>query len=126
VQDAVRVAKKVNRPNFGVTFNLCHCLMVGDEDKIPELLAEAMPHLFLVSINGADTGAGRTSWARLIRPLDEGSKDLLPVLKKLKELGYAGPIGLQGFGVKLPQGENIKRSWSAWQKLNERLSKEGR
>lgn len=124
VQDAVRVAKKVNRPNFGVTFNLCHCLMVGDEEKIPDLLTEAMPYLFLVSINGADTGAGRTSWGRLIRPLDEGSKDMLPVLKKLKELGYRGPIGLQGYAVKLPDGENIKRSWAAWQKLNERLLKE--
>ena len=126
VQDAVRIAKKVNRPNFGVTFNLCHCLMVGDEEKIPDLLTEALPYLFLVSINGADTGAGRTSWSRLIRPLDEGTKDLLPVLKKLKELGYRGPIGLQGYAVKLPDGENIKRSWAAWQKLNERLSKEGK
>ncbi|MDD4871125.1 MAG: sugar phosphate isomerase/epimerase [Kiritimatiellae bacterium] len=126
VQDAVRVAKKVNRPNFGVTFNLCHCLMVGDEEKIPELLTEAMPHLFLVTINGADTGAGRTKWDRLIRPLDEGTKDLLPILKKLRELGYHGPIGLQGYAVKLPAGENIKRSWTAWQKLNERLAKENK
>ncbi len=124
IQDAVRIAKKVNRPNFGVTFNLCHCLMVGDEEKIPELLTESLPYLFLVTINGADTGAGRTKWDRLIRPLDEGSKDLLPVLKRLKNLGYRGPIGLQGYGVKLPEGENLKRSWAAWQKLNKRLAEE--
>lgn len=36
--------------------------MVGDEAKIHELLADAAPHLFVVTINGADTGAGRTSW----------------------------------------------------------------
>lgn len=124
VQDAVRVAKKVNRPNFGVTFNLCHCLMVGDEERIHDLLKEALPHLFLVTINGADTGAGRTKWDRLIRPLDEGSMDLLPVLKTLKNLGYRGPIGLQGYGVKLPAGENLKRSWSGWLKLNKRLAEE--
>ncbi len=53
VQDAVRLAKKVDRKNFGVTFNLCHCLMVGDEAKIPALLPDAAPYLFLVTINGA-------------------------------------------------------------------------
>src|SRR5436305_2175112 len=33
IQDAIRLAEKVNRKNLGVTFNLCHCLMVGDEEK---------------------------------------------------------------------------------------------
>ncbi|MGO9479397.1 MAG: sugar phosphate isomerase/epimerase family protein, partial [Limisphaerales bacterium] len=107
VQDAVRLAKLVNRPNFGATFNLCHCLMVGDEGKIPELLAEASPHLFLVTINGADAGAATPGWDRLIQPLDAGSYDVGIVLRKLKELNYAGPIGLQGYGVKLPVKENL-------------------
>ncbi|MEI6809757.1 MAG: sugar phosphate isomerase/epimerase family protein [bacterium] len=123
VQDAIRIARKVNRPNFGVTFNLCHCLMVGDEAKIPELLTQAGKHLFLVTIDGADKDAGGTNWDRLIRPLDEGSMDLLPILKKLREIGYSGPIGLQGYGVKVPPLENLTRSWKAWQKYNERLLK---
>ncbi len=118
VQDAVRLAKKVDRKNLGVTFNLCHCLMVGDEAKIPELLTEAAPHLFVVTINGADTGAARTSWGRLIRPLDEGSFDVRAVLKKLQALKYAGPIGLQGYGVNLPPKTNLTRSLSAWRKLS--------
>ena len=121
IQDAVRLARKVNRPNFGVTFNLCHCLMVGDEAKIPDLLAEAKPYLFLVTINGADTGAGGTSWGRLIRPLDEGNLDLLPILQALRELGYAGPIGLQGYGVKIPPQENVTRAMQAWKKYGERF-----
>lgn len=117
VQDAVRLAKLVNRPNLGATFNLCHCLMVGDEAKIPELLTEAAPYLFLVTINGADAGAAATSWDRLIQPLDAGSYDVGMVLRKLKELKYAGPIGLQGYGVKLPVKENILRSMAGWRKL---------
>jgi sugar phosphate isomerase/epimerase len=120
VQDAVRVAKKVNRKNFGVTFNLCHCLMAGDEAQIPKLLADAAPHLFLVTINGADGGAGKRTWNRLIRPLDEGSYDVNRVLKKLADLNYTGPIGLQGYGVKIPAKENLTRSMAAWRKLNER------
>ena len=118
VQDAVRLAKRVNRPNFGATFNLCHCLMVGDEAKIPELLAEAAPHLFLVTINGADAGAAATSWNRLIQPLDAGSYDVGIVLRKLQELHYTGPIGLQGYGVKLPVKENLLRSVNGWRKLH--------
>lgn len=120
VQDAVRLAKKVGRKNFGATFNLCHCLMAGDEAKIPELLAEAAPHLFLVTVNGADAGAARTKWNRVIQPLDQGSYDVSIVLKKLRELKYTGPIGLQGFSVSIPVPDNLTRSMSAWRHLNER------
>ena len=118
VQDAVRLAKKVDRKNLGVTFNLCHCLMVGDESNVSELLTQAAPHLFLVTINGADRGAAHTSWDRLIRPLDEGSLDLVALLKQLRALNYTGPIGLQGYGVKLAPKENLDRSIVAWQKLS--------
>lgn len=117
VQDAVRLAKRVDRPNLGATFNLCHCLMVGDETNIPELLTQASPHLFLVTINGADAGAARTDWNRLIQPLDAGSYDVEIVLRKLKELNYQGPIGLQGYGVNLPVKDNLQRSMAAWHKL---------
>src|SRR5207249_5103093 len=37
--DATRLAKVVAHPHFGVTFNLCHCLALGDEKRIPALLA---------------------------------------------------------------------------------------
>jgi len=122
VQDAVRVAKAVNRKNFGVTFNLCHSLMVGDEAKIPALLADAAPYLFLVTINGADGGKPNSSWNELIRPLDEGSFDLRGVLHTLEELRYTGPIGLQGYGLKIPATENLVRSMVAWRRLNSSLS----
>ena len=118
VQDAVRVAKAVSRKNLGVTFNLCHCLMVGDEAKIPELLAEAKPYLFLVTLNGADSGKPNSDWDHLIRPLDEGSYDTGRLLRTLDELHYRGPIGLQGYGVKLPAKDNLTRSMSAWHRLN--------
>lgn len=118
VQDAVRVAKAVNRKNFGVTFNLCHCLMVGDEAKIPALLADAAPYLFLVTINGADSGKPNSSWNDLIRPLDEGSFEVRSFLHKLEELHYTGPIGLQGYGLKIPLKENLARSMVAWHRLN--------
>ena len=36
-----RAAKVVRHPQFGVCFNLCHALAMGDEEKIPALLEEA-------------------------------------------------------------------------------------
>ena len=118
MQDAVRVAKAVNRKNFGVTLNLCHCLMVGDEPKISELLAEAAPYLFLVTINGANSGKANGNWNELIRPLDEGSFDMRRFLHALEEVHYTGPIGLQGYGLKIPVQKNLSRSMVAWQRLN--------
>jgi sugar phosphate isomerase/epimerase len=117
VQDAVRVAKKVDRKNFGVGFNLCHCLKVGDEARIPELLAEAAPHLFIVTVNGADAGAAGAGWDRLIQTLDRGTYDLKPLLKRLDEVGFRGPIAAQGYGIPGDVRENLTRSMEAWKRI---------
>jgi sugar phosphate isomerase/epimerase len=117
VGDAVRLAKQVNRANFGVTFNLCHSLMVGEEARIPALLKEAMPYLFVVTINGADSGAARTTWERLIRPLGEGSYDVSAFLRELDRAGYCGPIAVQGYGIQLAPDEQLARSMKAWRAI---------
>jgi len=122
VQDAVRLAKKVDRRNFGVTFNLCHCLRAGDEQEIPAILQEAAPYLFMVTINGADSKAPGAGWDRLIQTLDRGTFDLVPVLRKLKSLGYQGPIGLQGYGIQGDRKDNLARSMAAWRQLSARAA----
>jgi sugar phosphate isomerase/epimerase len=122
VEDGVRVAKKVDRPNVGATFNLCHWLKVeGDRDPRP-VLKEAMPHLFFVSINGADTGdTKRMNWDRLIQPLDTGSYDVARFVRLLRELGYTGPIGFQGYGIKGDSREILRRTMEGWKKINAQL-----
>ena len=90
-EDAVQVARLVDRKNFGVTFNLCHTLAAGDEDRIPALLEEAGPSLFAVTINGADAGVKGPQWNRLIQTLDRGSYDVGIVLRTLKRHGLSGP-----------------------------------
>jgi len=119
VQDAVRLARKVDRPNVGVTFNLCHCLRVGDEPRIPELLREAKPYLSLVSISGADSDG--KDWASLIQTLDRGTFDQLKFLRELRAIGYDGPIGLQCYGLRGSVRDNLTRSMEAWQQLKEQL-----
>jgi sugar phosphate isomerase/epimerase len=85
VQDALRVAKDVDRANVGVTFNLCHWLRVGDEKNMKSLIESAMPHLFVVSINGADSGG--KDWKTLIQTLDRGTFDVRKFLDTLADSG---------------------------------------
>jgi len=112
VEDAVRVAKKVNRKNVGVTFNLCHALLDKAEDRIPKLIEEAASHLFCATINGADSGGNA------IQTLDKGSYDVGIVLKKLKAVGYKGPVGLQCYNIKGDPKTLLAGSMVAWRRLN--------
>jgi sugar phosphate isomerase/epimerase len=122
VGDAVRIAKKVDRKNVGATFNLCHWLKVEGQQDMRPLMETAMPHLFLVTINGADRGdTKQMGWDRLIRPLDSGTFDTYQFVKTLKELGYDGPIGLQHYGIKGDARENLTRSMKAWRHLCNRM-----
>lgn len=118
VEHAVRIVKKVDRENVGVVFNLCHWLRTESGKNMHHALQVAKPHLFLVSINGADHDGG---WDELIQPLDSGEYDVYPVLKTLKELGYTGPIGLQCYGIQAKPREHLARSMKAWWQLNRRL-----
>jgi len=115
VQDAVKVAKAVDRKAFGVTFNLCHCLAKGDEVRIAELLTDAGPYLKTVTINGADSkGKG---WDQLIQPLDKGSYDVGVVLRTLKKMDYQGPIGFQGYGIRGDTRAILVPTIEAWKRL---------
>ena len=112
--DALRLVKEVDRKNVGVTINLCHELMTGQGDKLDATIRDAMPHLMLVSINGADAKQPGYGWDRLIQPLGRGNFDVGGFLRTLIHAGYRGPIGLQCFGVKGDPLENLRQSMRAW------------
>jgi sugar phosphate isomerase/epimerase len=116
VEDALRVAKKVDRSNVGVTFNLCHWLMVDGDKNVRSLIRKAMPHLFVVTINGADSGGN--DWKTLIQTLDRGTFDIKSFLTTLYDCGYTGPIGFQGYGISGDAYDNLKRTMNAWRQLN--------
>jgi sugar phosphate isomerase/epimerase len=121
IEDSVRVADKVDRPNVGVMFNLCHWLRVDKSRDYRPLLKQAMPRLWAISINGADSLDENPGWDRYIQPLDKGNFDLGKFLKTLKELGYKGPIGLQCYGIGGDTRDHLAQSLAAWQKLSENL-----
>lgn len=120
VEDAVRLADKVNQADVGVTFNLCHWLKVEGSERNPEpVLRAALPRLMFVTINGADTGATKTmGWDRLIQPLGRGSYDTSAFLKTLATIGYKGPIGFQGFGIREEPHAVLKETMDAWRRMN--------
>src|ERR1017187_5269065 len=114
IEDAVRVADKVDRPNVGVMFNLCHWLRVTKDRDYKSRLAKAMPRLWAVSINGADEFDDKPGWAHYIQPLGRGSFDMLAFLKTLRQLGYTGPIGLKCFGIPGDARDHLAESMKAW------------
>lgn len=121
--DALRIAKQVNRDNVGVSLNLCHWLKTDGPNDLESLVKRAMPRLMLVSINGADDGPTQTmNWNRLIQPLDRGSFDVLSFLKTLKRCGYNGPIGLQCYQIPGDRRTNLQRSIGAWRHFQRTLA----
>jgi sugar phosphate isomerase/epimerase len=122
IEDAVRLVKKTDRKNLGVAFNLCHFLKMDDEKNLEKRLKEAKPYLLAVNINGSDVGdTNRMDWDRLIRTLDRGDFDNASLLKTLKKLNYAKPIGLQCYGIPGDCRENLKRSMKAWRELRSQI-----
>lgn len=119
VEDAVRVAEQVNRPNVGVTFNLCHWLRVSEDRDAKAVIEKAMPRLSVVSINGAD--ADGKDWKTLIQTLDRGTFDVRGFLEILRDAGYTGPIGFQGYGIGGDACDNLKRTMAAWEKHSQVL-----
>jgi sugar phosphate isomerase/epimerase len=121
IEDAWRVAEKVNRPNVGVMFNLCHWLRVDPQRDYARLLKQTMPRLWAVSINGADLFDDKPGWDHYIQPLGQGSFDMGLFLTTLKELGFRGPIGLQCYGIGGDAREHLTHSMGAWKAVSMRL-----
>ncbi|WKN44860.1 sugar phosphate isomerase/epimerase family protein [Tunicatimonas pelagia] len=118
--DAYRIAEKIDRPNVGVTFNLCHFLKTDDAQNIENSLRQILPKLFVVSVSGAEAGATRRmGWDQLIQPLGKGSFSVLEFVRMLKKLGYRGAIGQQCYGIELPPEQLLRESSRAWKVLTE-------
>jgi sugar phosphate isomerase/epimerase len=113
---AVRVARKCQRDNVGVMFNLCHYLKVEPKTDLKAALTDAKTLLWQVSTSGAKKGG--TNWGQLIQTLDRGDYDQKALFQMLRELGFQGNIGFQCYSIRGDSRENLKRSIEAWNKLH--------
>ena len=120
VDHAVRIAKQCARENLGVTFNLTHWLWTDPHGNLESLVRDAMPHLFLVTINGINTASPQGT----LETLDRGDYDVGGFLKPFIAAGYRGPIGLQCVSIKGDARDNLTRSMAAWRKISARLAAE--
>ncbi|HSW46132.1 MAG TPA: TIM barrel protein [Phycisphaerae bacterium] len=118
VDHAVRIAKQCGRENLGVTFNLTHWLWTDPHGNLESLVRDAMPHLFLVTINGISHTAPQGT----LETLDRGDYDVGGFLKPFIAAGYRGPIGLQCVSIKGDARDNLTRSMAAWREISAQLA----
>ena len=121
VEDGVRMAKLSGRKNVGTNFNLVHWQWVKQTRPLEDILTEALPHLFLVTLNGLK---GPKNSKQRIHPLNESDYDLAGFLKLVKKVGYTGPVGLQCWSIKTPAADHLRRSMTTWRKLLEQIGAE--
>jgi len=125
VSHSVKLAKMVDRKNYGAAMNLCHFLKVEGSEGIDGKIKEFAPFLFAVNICGADDGDTKLfDWNRLIQPLGQGSFDTYRFVKSLRDNGYIGPIGLQCFNLKGDVVETLTRSVETWKAYKKRYAEE--
>jgi len=122
IDHAVRIAKQCGRKNLGVSFNLTHWLWTDPDGNLERLSRDAMPHLFLVTINGINRQASLGA----LTTLDRGDYDVAGFLKPFVAAGYRGPIGLQCVSIRGEARENLARSMAAWEKISGRLGTEAK
>lgn len=111
--DSARIIRLAARDNAGATINLCHEFMTGNGGRLEETLRDVAPVATMASINGIDVADKK----RLLR-LDKGDFDLTGYLKKLREAGYKGPIGLQCYSIPGDPRENLKASIDVWRRAS--------
>ncbi|MEM7380047.1 MAG: sugar phosphate isomerase/epimerase family protein [Bacteroidota bacterium] len=112
---SIKIAKMVDRPNVGAIFNTCHLFKVEGTDNWEKKLKEAIPFLYMISINGLDDGDTQSmDWDRLIKPLGEGSFDTYKIVKVAKDHGYEGPFGLQCYNIKQDCKKALTTSMNTW------------
>lgn len=120
-EDTARLAEKVDRPNFGTSFNLYHWNALEGERKRPlkEVVALLAPRLMVISLNGDE---GKTID---IGPLErEDMGQYLEVLAAFRAEGFRGPVGLQCFAIEADPRVHLRQSMTVWNALKQQLKGE--
>ena len=124
-EHSLRLAKMANRQNVGAIFNTCHLLKGEGEEGWEQKLLNALPYLYMISINGADSGNTKEmNWDRLIQPLGEGSFDTYKLVKLAKDNGYKGLFGLQCYDIKQDCEVALTKSINTWNAYKKRYASE--
>ena len=113
IDDNIRIAKAVNRRNVGVMFHLHHWQAVGGRGvaKLRTDLLNAKPYLLAVVIQGTDENKATH------KILGEGTYDMVPLVKTLREIDYRGPLGTMGYTQSGDIPAKLTRAYTAWEHI---------
>lgn len=117
--DGLRLMEALPHPLLGVQFCGYHWYF-NDQTPVRELLPRAGEKLFGVNLCGSSRVPDDqviNTLNPMIQPLDEGDLDNADIVQALKEIGYTGPIGIQGYDVTAPAEEALQRSIKALRAL---------
>lgn len=117
-EHALSLCQRARDPRLSLCFNLCHFLRSTEDVDPSPLLRTLAPHLSAVTVNGCDLRG--SDWSTLIQPLGDGDFDLRTLLRTLDEIGFEGPIALQGYGLPGPARTHLAKSMSAWRQAHAR------
>ena len=123
IEDCVRVASQVNDPLLRVTFCGYHWFAV-DGTQLDARLDLAAPWLRLANLCGsrryADGEQRVSGLPATIEPVGEGDFPLDAFVSGLLRVGYAGPIGFQGYQIGGEPPVTLRRSMEGWHAALER------
>ena len=120
-EDVFRVASKLDAENVGCTFNLYHWLKAEGPADLEKKAKAVLPRLDCVTINGAPKNAIEVSVEEGILPLGEGDYDVKAFVKTFVDLGFKGPIGLQGYGIGGDVEAKLSKSLVVWKEYCDQL-----
>lgn len=119
--DAVRICQQFAHPRLGIAFTAYHWYASGQRN-LNDTLTQIAPWLKSANICGCRMLPLGQPLPASIELIDSGELDIFFVLCKLREVGYTGPIGLQGYGIGGDVYTNLRKSMSAFRNINHRVA----
>jgi sugar phosphate isomerase/epimerase len=110
VDQGLRLAEAADRRNVGTMFHLFHFQATHSKD-MEATLRRAKPYLMVVIIQGTDKEQATN------KVLGEGTFDVVPLVRTLREIGYQGPLVTMGFSQRGDIPEKLLRGRQAWEKI---------
>jgi sugar phosphate isomerase/epimerase len=115
--DMARIAEQFNDPRLRITLNQYHWLKVEGPGNLEKVIETALPYLNCVPINGSMNNAKDIPVRDGILPLGKGDYDTHTFAAAVKQAGYKGPLGVQGYGIDGDVLTKLAESiavWKAW------------
>jgi sugar phosphate isomerase/epimerase len=119
-QHAFDLAKRINKKNVGLSFNLCHWLATTNESERKNLknhLISIKSKVKMLTICGANdvVTSKKNIWDDYILPLGTGGFDTKGLVKMMVgELKYKGAIGVQCYNIKGDKVALINQTMKYW------------